>query len=168
MPRTTSCRASWTQWQPSSTKIKSPYGHVLRTDENGTKWEIIAGGFRNPYDIAFNPAGDLFTYDSDMEWDVGSPWYRPTRVLHVVPGGEYGFREGTAKWPAHHADSLAAVNIGLGCPTGVTFGTKSNFPEKYRKAFFILDWTFGRILAVHLKPNGSTYNAENPLPSPYN
>jgi len=149
-------------------KIKSPYGHVLRTDENGTKWEIIAGGFRNPYDIAFNPAGDLFTYDSDMEWDVGSPWYRPTRVLHIVPGGEYGFREGTAKWPPYYADSLPpVVNIGLGCPTGVTFGTKANFPEKYRKALFIMDWTFGRILAVHLKPNGSTYTAENPLPSPY-
>ena len=149
-------------------KIKSPYGYVLRTDEGGTKWEIIAGGFRNPYDIDFNAAGELFTYDSDMEWDVGSPWYRPTRVLHVVPGGEYGFREGTAKWPATYADSLpAAVDIGLGCPTGVKFGTKSNYPPKYKGAFFIMDWTFGRILAVHLKPKGSSYTAANPLPSPY-
>jgi putative heme-binding domain-containing protein len=97
-----------------------------------------------------------------MEWDVGSPWYRPTRVLHVVPGGEYGFREGTAKWPATYADSLpAAVDIGLGCPTGVKFGTKSHFPAKYKGAFFIMDWTFGRILAVHLKPKGSSYTAEN-------
>jgi len=149
-------------------KIKKPYGYVLRTDEGGTKWELIAGGFRNPYDIDFNADGELFTYDSDMEWDVGSPWYRPTRVLHVVPGGEYGFREGTAKWPATYADSLpAAVNIGLGCPTGVKFGTKSNFPANYKGAFFIMDWTFGRILAVHLKPKGASYTAENPLPSPY-
>jgi len=69
-------------------KIKSPYGYVLRTDEAGSKWELIAGGFRNPYDIAFNPAGDLFTYDSHVEWDVSSPWSRPTRVLHLLPGGE--------------------------------------------------------------------------------
>ncbi len=143
-------------------KIKKPYGYVLRTDENGTKWEIMAGGFRNPYDIDFNADGELFTYDSDMEWDVGSPWYRPTRVLHVVPGGEYGFREGTAKWPAWYPDSLGpVVNIGLGCPTGVKFGTKSNFPANYKGAFFIMDWTFGRILAVHLKPKGSSYTAEN-------
>jgi putative heme-binding domain-containing protein len=149
-------------------KVKSPYGYVLRTDEAGGKWELIAGGFRNPYDIAFNPAGDLFTYDSDMEWDVASPWYRPTRVLHIVPGGEYGFREGTAKWPESYADSLpAAVNIGLGCPTGIAFGTTAHFPEKYQKALFILDWTFGRILAVHLKPLGTSYTADNPLPSPY-
>jgi putative heme-binding domain-containing protein len=150
-------------------KIKSPYGYVLRTDENGTKWDLVAGGFRNPYDIDFNADGELFTYDSDMEWDVGSPWYRPTRVLHVVPGGEYGFREGTSKWPAYYADSLpAAVNIGLGCPTGVKFGTKSNFPASYKGAFFIMDWTFGRILAVHLKPKGASFTASNPLPSPYN
>jgi putative heme-binding domain-containing protein len=149
-------------------KIKSPYGYVLKTDEGGTKWELIAGGFRNPYDIDFNADGELFTYDSDMEWDVGSPWYRPTRVLHVVPGGEYGFREGTSKWPAWYPDSLpAAVDIGLGCPTGVKFGTRSNFPAKYKGAFFIMDWTFGRIIAVHLKPKGSSYTASNPMPSPY-
>jgi putative heme-binding domain-containing protein len=149
-------------------KVKSPYGYVLRTDENGTNFQLFAGGFRNPYDLDFNADGELFTYDSDMEWDVGMPWYRPTRVLHVVAGGEYGFREGTAKWPAYYPDSLpAAVNIGLGCPTGVKFGTRSNFPEKYRRAFFIMDWTFGRILAVHLHPNGASYTAKNELPSPY-
>lgn len=149
-------------------KIKAPYGCVFRTDENGTKWDIVAGGFRNPYDIDFNADGELFTYDSDMEWDVGLPWYRPTRILHIIPGGEFGFREGSAKWPDSYADSLpAVVNIGLGCPTGVKFGTKSNFPTKYKQAFFVLDWTFGRILAVHLHPKGASYTAENALPSPY-
>jgi len=29
---------------------------------------------------AFNRHGDLFTYDADMEWDMNTPWYRPTRV----------------------------------------------------------------------------------------
>jgi putative heme-binding domain-containing protein len=147
-------------------KIKIPYGYVLKTDENGTKWELMAGGFRNHYDMDFNADGELFTYDSDMEWDAGLPWYRPSRVLHVVPGGEYGFREGNQKWPESYEDSLpAAVDVGFGCPTGVKFGTNSNFPEKYRRAFFIMDWTFGRLLAVHLKPQGSTYTAGNPLKS---
>ncbi|HET6410095.1 MAG TPA: hypothetical protein VFG14_19555, partial [Chthoniobacteraceae bacterium] len=147
-------------------KLKIPYGYVLKTDENGTKWELMAGGFRNQYDIDFNEDGELFTYDSDMEWDAGLPWYRPTRVLHVVPGGEYGFREGNQKWPESYEDSLpAAVDVGFGCPTGVKFGTKSNYPGKYRRAFYIMDWTFGRLLAVHLTPKGSTYTAKNPLKS---
>lgn len=147
-------------------KLKAPYGQVLRTDENGTRWELFAGGFRNHYDIAFSPEGELFTYDSDMEWDAGLPWYRPTRVLHIIPGAEFGFREGNQKWPEYYADSLPAVtNIGLGCPTGVKFGTKSNFPERYRRAFFIMDWTFGRLLAVHLHPEGATFSAQNPIAS---
>lgn len=143
-------------------KLKAPYGYILRTDEKGTKWELFAGGFRNQYDIDFNEDGELFTYDSDMEWDVGLPWYRPTRILHVVSGAEFGFREGTSKWPAYYPDSLpSVVDIGLGSPTGVKFGTRSNFPEKYRRAFFAMDWTYGRILAVHMRPKGASYTAEN-------
>jgi len=149
-------------------KVHSPYGCILKTDENGTKWELFAAGLRNPYDIAFNADGELFTYDADMEWDVGLPWYRPTRVLHLVRGGEYGFREGSSKWPDYYADSLpAVVNIGLGCPTGLEFGTNSNFPARYKSAFFMLDWTFGRILAVHLHPKGASYTAKCDVPSPY-
>ncbi len=151
-------------------KIKAPYGYVVRTDESGSRWELVAGGFRNPYDIDFNTDGELFTFDSDMEWDVGLPWYRPTRVLHVVPGADYGFREGSAKWPDWYPDSLPpVVNVGLGSPTGVKFGTRSNFPDKYRRAFFVMDWTFGRILAVHINPDakGMRYGAENQLPSQY-
>ncbi|MEQ1859942.1 MAG: hypothetical protein ABMA13_08400 [Chthoniobacteraceae bacterium] len=30
-----------------------------------------------------------------------------------------------------------------------------------------MDWTFGRILAVHLHPSGASYTAKNPMPSPY-
>ena len=145
-------------------KLKIPYGHILRTDENGANWEIFAGGFRNAYDIDFNPSGELFTYDSDMEWDTGLPWYRPTRILHVVPGGEYGFREGNQKWPASYPDSLPPVcDIGVGCPTGVKFGTRSRWPARYNSAFYVMDWTFGRILAVHPSPQGVTYMAKNPL-----
>lgn len=32
-------------------------------------WELVANGFRNQYDGAFNLLGELFTFDSDMEWD---------------------------------------------------------------------------------------------------
>jgi hypothetical protein len=128
----------------------------------------FCGGFRNQYDIDFSADGELFTYDSDMEWDVGLPWYRPTKIFHVTSGGEYGFREGSAKWPEYYPDSVATTaDVGLGSPTGVKFGTNSNFPEKYRRAFYAMDWTYGRILAVHLKPDGSTFTAANPLENPY-
>ena len=138
-----------------------PCGHVGRMDADGKTWELFAGGFRNPYGLDFNSDGELFTYDADMEWDAGAPGYRPTCVMHVVSGGEYGWRQGTSVWPDHFADSLPrVVDIGLGSPTGAKFGTKSHFSEKYRRAFFILDWAYGRIIAVHPTPRGASYTGE--------
>ena len=138
--------------------ILAPGGYVVRTDFDGKDWNIFCAGFRNPYDIAFNPEGELFTFDADMEWDWGMPWYRPTRVNHCVSGGEYGWRSGTGKWPDFYADSLGAIDIGLGCPTGIEFGTGAKFPSKYQRALYVLDWTYGRIIAVHMSPDGSTYS----------
>src|SRR6266542_1394848 len=137
---------------------KPPGGFVARMDPDGKNCELFAAGFRNTYDIAFSPEGELFGFDSDMEWDWGTPWYRPTRVNHIVSGGDYGFREGTAKWPNGYPDSLpTTLDIGIGSPTGVKFGTNSRFPARYRTALFVMDWSYGRILAVHLTPRGSTY-----------
>ncbi len=135
-----------------------PGGYVARMDLDGKNAELFSAGQRNTYDIAFNADGELFGYDSDMEWDWGSPWYRPVRVFHSVRGGDHGFREGGAKWPEYYADGLpASVNIGIGCPTGVDFGSGAKFPVKYQKAMYICDWTYGRLMAVHLKPDGATY-----------
>ena len=135
---------------------KPPEGFVLRTDAEGAKWELFAGGMRNDYDIAFNRDGELFGFDSDAENEWGLPWYRPIRFLHLVSGGEYGFREGTGKWPSWYADSLPPLlNVGLGSPTGLKFGTRSAFPDKYKKALFALDWSYGRIFAVHFTPVGA-------------
>jgi len=141
--------------------ILAPGGHILRTDPEGKKWELLLAGFRNVYDFDFNPDGEIFAFDSDMEWDWGLPWYRPTRINHCVLAAEFGWRSGSAVWPEYYPDSLpATVNIGIGSPTGVKFGTKSKFPEKYRKALFAFDWSYGRIFAVYLKPEGASYTAD--------
>ncbi|MBX9579209.1 MAG: c-type cytochrome [Gemmataceae bacterium] len=137
---------------------ETPGGWVCRTDPDGKTFELVAAGFRNPYDAAFNPAGELITYDSDMEWDMGVPWYRPTRVNHVTSGAEFGWRTGSNKWPDYYPDGLGSVvDIGPGSPTGMTFGTGVKFPAKYQHALFMGDWSYGQIYAVHLAPDGATY-----------
>jgi putative heme-binding domain-containing protein len=135
-----------------------PGGYIARLDLDGKNCELFSAGQRNTYDIGFNADGELFGFDSDMEWDWGMPWYRPIHVFHSVRGGDQGFREGSAKWPEHYPDSLPqSTTIGIGCPTGVAFGTGAKFPAKYQKAFYICDWTYGRLMAVHLKPQGAGY-----------
>ncbi len=140
----------------------APQGWIARTDPDGKDWELIAAGFRNQFDLAFNRHGEAFTYDADMEWDIGAPWYRPTRINHVISGAEYGFRNGSGKWPEYFVDSFGtAVDIGPGSPTGITFGYGAKFPAKYQEALFICDWSFGKLRAVHLQPEGGSYVGES-------
>ncbi len=139
----------------------APGGWVARTDSLGEKWELVSAGYRNAFDIAFNEAGEMFAYDSDMEWDFGMPWYRPTRICHVTSGSEYGWRTGNSKWSPDFPDNLPPViNIGQGSPTNLIHGKNAKFPEKYKHALFASDWSFGIIYAIHLKPNGSSYTAD--------
>lgn len=166
----------------------APGGWIASTDPDGKTWDIWSVGFRNPYDMAFNADGELFAYDADMEWDVGTPWYRPTRVVHATSGSEFGWRSGTGKWPTYYYDSLPTmVNIGPGSPVGVDFGygpplaadseaalkapatvpsgldgyvyAPLLFPAKYQKALYCCDWTFGTMYAVHTMPDQSSYTA---------
>jgi len=136
----------------------APGGIIYKVSMDGKQWEIVSSGYRNIYDGGVNADGELFTYDADMEYDFNTSWYRPTRINHVTSGSMLGWRNGTGKRPEFYPDTLpATVNIGPGSPTGTVFGYGAKFPAKYQNAFFILDWSWGKIHAVHLKPDGSSY-----------
>ena len=140
--------------------VMAPAGWVARTDLEGSKFELVAMGMRNAFDLAFNHEGDLFSYDSDMEWDIGLPWYRPTRICHVSSGADFGWRNGSGKFPTYYPDTVPpVVDVGPGSPVGLTFGYGAKFPAKYQKALFALDWSYGIIYAVHIEPSGATYKA---------
>jgi putative membrane-bound dehydrogenase-like protein len=143
--------------------IKEPIaGCVLRFPPDLSGCEIVADGFRNAYGMDFNGDGELFTFDSDNERCVSLPWYEPTRCYHVVASGHYGWlspqRTETWRMPPYFADVVAPLaTLGRGSPTGVVCYRHSQFPEHYRGALFLLDWTFGRIWAVHLQRRGASY-----------
>ncbi len=144
-----------------ATDRTEPGGWIAKVDPKTNHWEFVSGGYRNPYDIAFNEAGDLFTYDSDMEWEFGMPWYRPTRICHVSSGSEYGWRTASGKWPVTFEDNLSPVlNIGQGSPTNLVSLQNAAFPEKYKNTLLAFDWSFGIIHTIHLKAQGSSYTAE--------
>ncbi len=149
-------------WDPRghAVGVMAPGGYAFHVDADGGDLEILSVGMRNAYDLAFAPDGELFTYDSDMEWDIGAPWYRAPRVIHLVPGGEYGWRSGSANWPPQYPDSLPPVlDTEPSSPTGTAFGTRGDFPGAWKEALYIADWAYGRITAVHLAPAGASYVA---------
>ena len=127
--------------------IAAPGGYVCLVDKDGVDWEMYCCGFRNAYDLAVLPSGDVVTFDADMEWDMGMPWYRPTRILQVLSGVDYGWRTGSRKWGADLPDTLPAVcDIGPASPTGMAaFGNGA----------LALDWTFGTAYGVSFTENGA-------------
>ncbi|MCA9264322.1 MAG: HEAT repeat domain-containing protein, partial [Planctomycetales bacterium] len=141
--------------------IVAPGGCIIRVDQDGLSPQRIAGGLRNAYDLAFNRDGELFTHDSDMETDEGTTWHRSTRLLHVVPGGEYGWRSGWAKWFEYWPDTLPSVmDTGRGSPTGVVFYEHDAFPDAYHDALFSCDWAQGTINALRLERRGASFVAQ--------
>lgn len=150
-------------WDPRghARGILAPAGYVCSMDPEGKTLELFCFGFRNEFDIAFDLNGELFTYDADMEWDIGTPWYRPTRINHCVSGADFGWRSASGKWPNYYPDNLpTTLDIGLGSPTGVVAGTGSKFPAKYQRAIYAADWTYGTMWAIHPTPEGGSYKAE--------
>ncbi len=124
------------------------------------KFRIFSGGNRNAYDYAYNLAGEAFLFDSDMEWDIGLPWYRDVRTAHQVLNGNYGYRNGSGKYPQYYIDSLPALrDLGRGSPVGLEFYTSYAYPREFFDNLFEADWSRGRLLYTALTPTGATYTA---------
>lgn len=141
--------------------VKAPGGTIVRVSPDGSRKEIFASGLRNAYDLAFNKHGDLFFHDSDMESDIGTPWYRPTQVFHATAGGEYGWRSGTAKFPGYYLDTIPGIaDTGRGSPTGAVVYDHVMMPVRYHGSLFLGDWSEGRILSVRMTPENDTYTTE--------
>ena len=74
-------------------------GDIVRCRLDGTGLERVATGFWNPFDLKFDARGRLLAIDNDPD-SRG-----PNRLLHIVPGGDYGYRSlyGTSGLHAYHA-----------------------------------------------------------------
>jgi putative heme-binding domain-containing protein len=142
--------------------VRRPHmGAVVRFSPDGKTTEVVADGFRNPYDLAFNGRGDLFTVDADGERIHHLPYYTPTRLFDVAQGAHHGWvMPGWVRsWarPAHWPDNVdRLVEIGRGSPTGVVVYRHRAFPAEYRDGVFSLCWTFGRVYFFPMSPKGST------------
>lgn len=146
----------------NSTRI-GVHATVWRLQPDG-KYALFYSGMRNPYDFAFNLAGEAFTFDSDMEWDVNAPWYREVRTVHMIPGGDSGYRNGTGKFQDEYFDTLPALrHLRRGSPVGVEFYQSYAFPARFFDALFEADWSRGRLLYSELTETGGTYRGRDDL-----
>jgi putative heme-binding domain-containing protein len=143
---------------------------VFRISPDGARWECISAGGRNPPNLGQNYLGEFFSLDSDMEWHVGLPWYRPVRLNHWAVGGDQGWQE-VGAYPPYFIDCLPGIlDVGRGSPDWGVFYEHTLLPAKYSDAFLVCDYrwkressddyaTTGRLLAFFLKREGAGWTA---------
>ena len=141
--------------------ILAPGGTIWRLDHDGKNlaWSPPASATSStPPSVR---AGELFTFDSDMEWDENLPWYRAVRVCHCPPGADFVWRTGAANTPDYYIDSLPPIaETGRGSPVGVEFYDHTSIRKKYRGAYFMADWSIGIIFVAFLERDGASYKAK--------
>lgn len=141
---------------PMSPVVNPRCGTIWRISPDFSKRSVWAHGMRNCYDFDFMPDGQIVTYDSDCEREATFPWYRPTRAFILGPGSDAGWCGSAWKDDDNRITMpLVISRLGRGSPTGVAVYQHNAFPRKYHDAAFVLDWTFGRVIAVYPSSNVS-------------
>ena len=133
-----------------------------RVDRKTGTHTVLMGGNRNMYDFAVTEMGEVFSFDSDHEPELGTPWFRPVRTIHAVLGGNYGYRNGSGKYPVWYLDTLPPVrDLNRGSPVGVETYLSYAFPAEFYDNLFEGDWSRGRLLYTSLTANGATFKARD-------
>ncbi|MEX2142784.1 MAG: PVC-type heme-binding CxxCH protein [Pirellulales bacterium] len=125
-----------------SSHIKFQWGAMLRGELDGSKLEVIAKNFRNPYEICVSSFGESFVSDNDNDGNFS------VRICWIMEGGDYGwFGRPPAKVPPgtpfgehwHFRGHIpgfvpATLVTGFGSPCGMCFYEGDAFGEKYKNA----------------------------------
>jgi putative membrane-bound dehydrogenase-like protein len=137
-------------------------GNIYCCDPAGKKLRLVATGFWNPFHVTFDTFGRLFTVDNDPD---SRP---PCRLIHVVEGGDYGFRfrngrKGVSPFTAWNGELPATLPMVAGtgeAPCAVMAYESDNFPNEYRGELLVTSWGDHRLERYTLKPRGASFSAE--------
>ncbi len=69
-------------------KIEYKWGAMIRGELDGSKLEILAHNFRNPYEICVDSFGNAYCTDNDNDGN------QSTRATWILEGGNYGWYGG--------------------------------------------------------------------------
>lgn len=135
-------------------------GNIFSCDLNGAKLKRIATGFWNPFGLSFDKVGNLFAIDNDPDWRP------PCRLLHIVEGGDYGYRfslgrRGTHPFTAWFGELPGTLGLVSGtgeAPSGILrYDPMAN--SKNESVMLSTSWGLHSIERFSLNPSGATFTS---------
>ena len=154
-------------------------GVIVRSEVDGSNFEVFASGLRNIYEFSFDQYGNFISVDNDGD-HVGE--YE--RLVHLIEGSDSGWRInwqlGKYKDPknnnykiwmdenyytpqfkgqaAHLLPPVAPYHAG---PTGMTYNPGTALTDQWRDHFFVVEFVGSAaqagINAFTLKPKGASF-----------
>ena len=136
-------------------------GGIYRLRPDGSGLERWSTGFWNPFHLTFDPFGRLFAVDNDPD---SRP---PCRLLHIVEGGDYGYRmrngrKGLHPFTSWFGQSPGTLGIVAGtgeAPSGVLVYESDNLPDEYRGDLLVTSWGDHQIERYRPQPRGATFQS---------
>jgi putative membrane-bound dehydrogenase-like protein len=136
-------------------------GSIYACRPDGSKLRRVATGFWNTFHLAFDTYGRLFAVDNDPD-SRG-----PCRFLHIVPGGDYGYRFRYGRKGLHPFDAwngelpgTLPMVAGTGeAPSGIVAYESNGLPAEYRGDLLATSWGDHVIERFHLEANGASFRA---------
>jgi len=135
--------------------VVHPYaGSIVRLRPDGSDIRVFARGFRNPYDLAIGPDGQLFCTDNDADsTNLGDA------LCHVVFGDQFGHPYnalgdgivvGGVKKPMLRSESALE---------GIAYARPGTLPPGYDNCLYVASFGDGYIKRVRLQREENTYKA---------
>jgi putative membrane-bound dehydrogenase-like protein len=136
-------------------------GNIYRCRPDGGKLVRVATGFWNPFHMTFDAFGRLFAVDNDPD---SRP---PCRLLHIIPGGDYGYRFRNGRkglhpftaWNGELPGTLPMV-AGTGeAPSGIVAYESNGLPPEYVGDLIVTSWGDHVIQRFKLAERGASFSS---------
>jgi putative membrane-bound dehydrogenase-like protein len=138
-------------------------GSIYRCRPDGRGLVRVATGFWNPFHLTVDAFGRLFAVDNDPD-SRG-----PCRLLHIIPGGDYGYRFRNGRkglhpftaWNGELPGTLPMV-AGTGeAPCGVVAYESSGLPPEYRGNLLVTSWGDHLVERFQLRERGASFVSQS-------
>lgn len=133
-------------------------GNIMRCRPDGSDLRAVATGFWNPFGLIVDRSGRILATDNDPD-SRG-----PNRLLHIVQGGDYGYKAlygGSGlnpylSWNGELPGTLPYI-AGLGeSPTGLLEAGLARLPADYAQSLLVAIWEESTLVKVDLEAKGAS------------